>query len=170
MNIQSNSNTTRPTPIQGVAVTTRHDFDWLSNAEQVAVMQAALNAGDNLQSILVTMHANHTTIELIDWTEENCGIEFFFKLGGWSAMKLIELQAQPCKPMTKLELVQGAIYNEEFQHELDIAAGEYWDKAGSRIECINHLIEFALQSLPSHLNLDRLLRREVNQDFRLRIA
>lgn len=136
MNIQSNSNTTRPTPIQGVAVTTRHDFDWLSNAEQVAVMQAALNAGDNLQSILVTMHANHTTIELIDWTEENCGIEFFFKLGGWSAMKLIELQAQPCKPMTKLELVQGAIYNEEFQHELDMLLGSIGIRHGQELSAL----------------------------------
>jgi len=71
--------------------------------------------------------------------------------------------------LTKLEIVQSAIFNAAYQDEQSIAAHEYWDKELTRSQVINHLIEFAKQFIPCHLNVDRILRREVNQEFRIRI-
>lgn len=73
-------------------------------------------------------------------------------------------------PMTKLELVQSATMTDKYLHTLDCAGQAYWCKESSRTTLINELVEIALEFIPSHLDLSKLVRRQANQDFRLRIA
>lgn len=92
------STTTRPTPVKGIKVTTPNQFTWLSIDEQRAVMQACIEAGNNIQSVHITMFESHTTIAFADWDEVNCGAALFFSLGGQETMQLIE--AQNLEPTT----------------------------------------------------------------------
>jgi len=88
------STTPRPTPVTGIKVTSLNQFNWLSTPEQQMVMQACIEAGNNIQSIHITIFESHSTIEFTDWDEVNCGATLFHRLGGVNAMRLIEAQLE----------------------------------------------------------------------------
>jgi hypothetical protein len=77
---------------EGYVMDSRFKFDWLDNHEQIAVMTACKQAGQDLQGLVVMMFEDHITISFVDWEAGNCGVALFHRLGGNATMALLQLQ------------------------------------------------------------------------------